>query len=229
MNKGIFISGTGTDIGKTYVTALIVKKLADAGLNTTYYKAALSGAEVENGNLVPGDAKFVCDIAGLKEKPENLVSYIYERAVSPHLATKYEGNPVDLKKVKNDFEALKEKYDYLIAEGSGGIICPIVYEDDNKIMLEDIIKTLGLDTIIIADAGLGTINSTVLTVKYMQSIGINVKGIILNNYIKDDFMHIDNKKMIEDILGIKVIATVSDGDKDLDIDAKELTDLFGEI
>ena len=87
MGKALFITGTGTDIGKTYVTGLIVKKLRDAGLNGGYYKAALSGAdEDENGNLLPGDALFVKEMAGIDEQTENLVSYIYKEAVSPHLA-----------------------------------------------------------------------------------------------------------------------------------------------
>lgn len=55
MAKGLFVTGTGTDVGKTYVTALIVKKLREAGLNAGYYKAALSGAERVDGHLVPGD------------------------------------------------------------------------------------------------------------------------------------------------------------------------------
>lgn len=229
MNKGIFITGTGTDIGKTYVTALIVKKLIDNGYNSIYYKAALSGADINGTELIPGDAKYVCDIAGIDKNPSELVSYVYERAVSPHLATKYEGNPVNLDIVKGDFENLKSQYDFLIAEGSGGIICPIVYEDDNKIMLEDIIKKLNLETILVADAGLGTINGTVLTAKYMENLDIKINGIILNNYIKDDFMHIDNKKMIEDMLNIPVIATVEKNDSELNINIENLIKVFGEI
>ena len=65
MAKGIFITGTGTDIGKTYVTGLVVKKLRDCGDDAGYYKAALSGAVKRNGRLVPGDAEFVCDMASV--------------------------------------------------------------------------------------------------------------------------------------------------------------------
>lgn len=229
MSKGIFITGTGTDIGKTYVTALIVKKLVDEGLKSTYYKSALSGADIIDNKIVPGDAKYVCDIAGLKNDPNSLVSYIYKRAVSPHLATKYEGNPLDLNKVLDDFNSLKKENDYIVVEGSGGIICPIVYEENKKIMLEDIIKKLNLDTILIADAGLGTINQIVLTAEYMKSKNINIKGIILNNFIEDDYMHIDNKKMVEDMLNIPVIATVKENDSELLISKEDLINLFKEV
>ncbi|MDD2524471.1 MAG: dethiobiotin synthase, partial [Endomicrobiaceae bacterium] len=67
MSKSIFITGTATDVGKTFVTGLIVKKLHDSGINAGYYKAALSGAEKINGQLIPVDAKYVCDVAGIKE------------------------------------------------------------------------------------------------------------------------------------------------------------------
>ena len=59
MSKGLFITATGTDVGKTYATALLVKKLVQAGLKAGYYKAALSGAEYRDGVLVPGDADYV--------------------------------------------------------------------------------------------------------------------------------------------------------------------------
>lgn len=69
MSKGIFITAIGTDVGKTYVTGLIVKKLRDAKLNAGYYKAALSGAEEQpDGTWLPGDAAFVGKIAGIPEK-----------------------------------------------------------------------------------------------------------------------------------------------------------------
>ena len=74
MSKGIFITATGTDIGKTFVTALIVKKLRDAGLNAGYYKAALSGAEEQpDGSWLPGDAAYVAKVSGMQEKGEELV------------------------------------------------------------------------------------------------------------------------------------------------------------
>ena len=67
--KGIFITATGTDVGKTYVTALILKKLREASVNAGYYKAALSGAYRNAGELIPGDAAYVASISGLTVSP----------------------------------------------------------------------------------------------------------------------------------------------------------------
>lgn len=225
MSKGIFITATGTDVGKTYVTGLLVKKLRDAGVNAGYYKAALSGAEVTENGLLPGDADFVARTAGIPEKPNDLVSYIYEEAVSPHLAAQREGNPVELAKIGEDFKAAAAKYEYLTMEGSGGIICPIRW-DEQKILLEDIIKYLDLGTLVIANAALGSINACVLTLYYLKEHGIPVRGIILNNYDDSDFMQVDNKKMIEEIGGVPVIACVKAGAKDIDIDVELLKSLY---
>lgn len=231
MSKGLFVLGTGTDIGKTYVTGLILKYMRDNGYDATYFKAALSGAvRDENGLLIPGDAVEVLSMANLKEDTDFLVPYIYETAVSPHLASQIEGNPVDLTVVKEAYDEVSKKYDYIVMEGSGGIVCPIRYEgkdDENNIMLEDIIKYLGLDVILIADAGLGTINSIVTTVEYLKNRNIHVCGIIMNNY-KDELMENDNIKMVEDLCDVPVIAKVYENDKNLslDVDANELISYF---
>ncbi|MDY2986619.1 MAG: dethiobiotin synthase [Peptoniphilus sp.] len=222
--KGLFIVGTDTDIGKTYVTALLLKKMLEVGMNAIYYKGALSGAELVDGKLVPGDATYVKEIAGIEESVENLVPYVYETAVSPHLAAQIEGNAVELGKVVEGYKRLSEKYDYVVMEGSGGIICPISY-GENTLMLEDFITELNLPSVLIADAGLGTINHTFLTVYYMKQKGLELKGIILNNY-DGSLMQGDNLKMIEELTGVPVIAKVEYGSADLDIEESILRGLF---
>lgn len=226
MGKGLFITATGTDVGKTYVTGLIVKKLCEAGLRASYYKAALSGAERRGNKLISGDAQFVKEIAGLNMSLEEMVSYVYERAVSPHLAAQIEGNAVELEKVKEDYLKQASQYEYITVEGSGGIICPIRLDETKEIWLEDIIKALQLETIVVADAGLGTINHVVLTISYIQSHGMKVKGIILNHYHKGNIMEEDNLKMIEKVTGVPVITTVTDGAQDLNIAVEELIKLY---
>lgn len=228
MSKGIFITATGTDVGKTFVTALIVKLLRQHGLNAGYYKAALSGAEYIDGKLIAGDAQYVCDVSLLKEEPNSLVSYIYETAVSPHLASQIENKPVEMDVILSDFNKVKDKFDFITVEGSGGIVCPIRM-DHKTIMLTDIIKELNLDVIIIAPAALGSINSTVLTVNYTKNLGICIKGIILNQYDKENFLHLDNKNKIEELTGIPVIACVPEHSSNLDIDIEALIALYKEI
>lgn len=226
MSKNIFITATGTDIGKTFVTALIVKKLRDNGIDCGYYKSALSGTENINGIEIPSDAEYVCKVSGLKEHYSDIVSYMYKNAVSPHLAAQIEGNPVCMDKVKSDFKACTQRHNYMVVEGSGGIICPIREDNKQRIVLTDIIKALDLDIIIVASAGLGTINAVVLTVEYARKLGISIKGIILNNFHKGDIMEEDNIAMIEKYTNIKVLACVEENATNIDIDLTTLTNLF---
>ena len=218
MNKGYFVTATGTDVGKTFVTALLVKKWRDSGIDAGYYKAALSGAEFCDGKWVAGDADYVKRIANLPDAQEQLVSYVYKEAVSPHLAARKEGNPVELAKVKADFEAACARHEFIFAEGSGGIICPIRY-DAQKIFLEDIIKTVNLPILVVTTAALGSINACVLTVEYARSRGLDIRGLIVNRYGSSGNLEMedDNIRMMQDLTGLEILAKIKDGDTDLGV------------
>ena len=226
MSKGIFIIAIGTDMGKTYISGLILKKLRDKGYDAGYYKAAISGAVKENGEFISSDAHYVNEVSGLNEDIHNMVSYMYESEVSPHLAQKIEGNKIDLKKIKDDYNNIQSKYDYILIEGSGGIVCPIRYDDECKIMLEDIIKMFELNVLIVTKSSLGSINDTVLTCEYLKRKKIGVEGIIMNDYQEDNILHIDNKNMIEELTGIDVIIKVKGHCEDMDISCENLLKLF---
>ena len=225
MGKALFVTGTGTDIGKTYVTGLIVKCLRDAGLSAGYYKAALSGAEVAaDGTLLPGDALHVARVAGLNAA-DVTVSYVYRDAVSPHLAAQIEHRPMDFAKVAEDYRRAKERTDYLTVEGSGGIICPLRWDDDEHVVLDDLAVRLGLAALVVADAGLGTINAAVLTAEHLHARGIPLRGFIFNNW-QGGLMQEDNVRMVEEITGARVLARVPHGAAELPMGADVLAVLY---
>lgn len=226
MSKNLFITGTGTDVGKTYVTGLILKKLRESGKNAAYFKAAMSGNDRrEDGSLIPGDALHVKTVSGAEQPLEEMCPYVYETAVSPHLASKIEGNPVNLAHVLEEFDKVCGRYEYVTAEGSGGILCPLRF-DDQKLQLEDFIKARELGCLIVADAGLGTINAVVLTVEYMKARGIPVKGLLFNHYEPGNILHEDNLRMCEIMTGQKVLACVKDGDTEIEISPEILAGLY---
>ncbi|MDD3242827.1 MAG: dethiobiotin synthase [Eubacteriales bacterium] len=226
MSKKLFITGTGTDMGKTYIAGLIVKKLKESGRSAAYYKAAMSGnLSRADGSLIPGDALQVKTMSGIDQSLESMCPYVYENAVSPHLASRMEGNPVQLCVVKQTFHDVCQHYDYVTVEGSGGILCPLCF-DEARIQLEDVVKELNLSSVLVADAGLGTINSVVLTAEYMRARGLPVKGIILNHFHPGDPMEEDNKFMCEVMTGLKVLACVQQGDTSLAMDAAALAALY---
>ena len=151
--------------------------------------------------------------------------YIYEAAVSPHLASRIEGNPVQMKAVLEGFRKASDSYEYITLEGSGGILCPLSF-DEEELWLPDVIKACGAGCLLVADAGLGTINSVGLTAFYMKEQGIPLKGIIFNHFIPGDVMQEDNRKMCEHLTGAKVVACVREGDTELDISPKALKSLY---
>ena len=200
MAKALFITGTGTDVGKTFVTGLIVKKLQENGKKAAYYKAAMSGNErCMDHHLIPGDAQYVKDISGILQPLEEMCPYIYEQAFSPHLASRIEGNPVCMDVVCQGFHKVCEQYDYITMEGSGGILCPIRYD------------------------------SVVLTVEYMRAHNLPIKGIIFNHFHPGNIMEEDNLHMCESLTGLKVLACVQDHDTDLSMDAKLLATLYPNV
>ena len=221
MGKGLFITGTDTDVGKTYVTALLVKTLRKTGFDVGYYKAAISGAPT----VAESDAGFVNRFAGINEPEDMILSYLYQNAVSPHLAARIEGNPGEKEVILKAWERVTKAYPYVTMEGSGGIMCPIRHDEKAVYYLEDIIQWLHLPVLVVANAGLGTINHVVTTCEYIKKRHIPVKGILLNHW-KGGIMEEDNVKMIEEITGVKVLAKIRDGDSLLDIDAGEIISLY---
>lgn len=202
MSDCIFVTGTGTDVGKTFVTALIVKKLRGMGINAGYYKFAASGDEIDN---MPADAWHVKSVANLPDG--KFISYAYKESLSPHLAAQLASRPIELSVLERDFEAARNKFEFLVVEGSGGIICPLRF-DKQRIFLADLVKRFGLPVIIVADAGLGAINATCLTAEYLRAKDIPIRGVVLNRFRAENLIDVDNAKMIAALTALPIIAKV---------------------
>ncbi|PAB59888.1 dethiobiotin synthase [Anaeromicrobium sediminis] len=205
MGRGIFIVGTDTDVGKTFVTAGLVYKLKETGMDTCVFKPVLSGGIMENNQLIPGDVSFVKDVAGLDEEYENMNSYCFKDPVSPHIAAERSNVNIDRQKIINDYNKLSEKYEYVVVEGAGGVVVPIVR---NEYYIYDMVKDLDLEVIVVTRAGVGTINHTVLTIEFLRSKNINIKGIIVNGYT-GSYYEDDNINIIKDITGEKILGVVN--------------------
>jgi len=227
MSKCLFVTATGTDVGKTYISALLMKKLQKLKLNCTYYKPVLSGAFYENDELILGDCRYVVEQANLDIKPVECSTFYFEEMISPHLAAMRKGVEISSEKILEDFEKKKSEFEYIVIEGAGGITCPL--NMDKNYLMNDLISEMGVKTLIVADAGLGTLNYVLLTVEYAKNHGIEVAGIVLDNYDKKNFMHLDNKIFIEKLTDIKVVATVAKDEQELKISEKSLLEMFGEV
>lgn len=223
MNKSIFITGTGTDIGKTYTSALVMKKLLNEKYNACYFKPVLSGAEVINGTLYAGDIEYVKKISGLNVDTKLLGSYVFEDACSPHLAAELAEQPILIDKIVNDYKKLTEKFEYIISEGAGGIICP--FSNDNKpLYTKDIISALDTSVVLVSTTSLGSINNALLSISYMQQHYIDIRGIIFNGYTRN-IIDDDNIDFILKHTNVPLLSVIAKGAENINIDIKKL---FGE-
>lgn len=223
MSKSIFITGTGTDIGKTYVSALIMKKMISENMNACYFKPVLSGAENRGGQIYAGDIEYVKEISGLKEDTFNMGSFIYEYPASPHLSARLENKPFNMEKVVNDYNKLSERYEYILIEGAGGIFCPFT-DDFEPVYTKEIIKSLNTACVLVAGTTLGAINDVMLSIYYMRDKQIDIKGIIFNGF-KNSLIEQENIKFIIKHSGLKLLSVVNYKDNNINIDLKNV---FGE-
>ncbi len=223
--QAIFVTGTDTDVGKTYISALMCQELRQQGLNIGYYKAAASGTL----DFAASDAGRVKLQAQLPQPPASMLSYRYAAACSPHLAARQTQQFATRSQIIKDFNAVAATHDYLVMEGAGGIICPLTWQPSNHLMQADIVKALQLKVIVVAAAGLGTINHTCLTCYYLQTLGVAISGIVLNFFDKDDPMHQDNLAMIETLTQLHVCATVAPQGSALQLRQGALTSLFSAL
>ena len=205
MNRGIFITGTDTGVGKTFITAGITYVLNKNGLSSCSFKPIESGGRRGEKALLSNDSIFVKQVCGLDEYAENMNTHCLENEMSPHIAFELEGRQMEISDIKRDYMMLSSKYERVVVEGCGGIAVPIKRD---CFYVDDLIKALDLPCIIVARASLGTINHTILTVEYARSKGIDIKGIIINGY-EGGTIQDDNIKTIESATGIDIISKVS--------------------
>lgn len=176
MNKGLFITGTDTGIGKTVIAGAIIAAFRSRGINTGAMKPVETGCVTVGKNLYPSDGAFLKKLAQMEEPLNYITPSCFESPLSPLVASEIEGREVELEKIRYHFRRFTEKYDAIIVEGIGGLLVPI----RRNYYVLDLAKELDLPVVVVARASLGTINHTLLTVNYAIREGLSIAGIIMN-------------------------------------------------
>lgn len=192
--RGYFVIGTDTDIGKTFCSTLLYHGLREK--NGMYYKPIQSGGLSRNGRLYAPDVLSLCKFEGMDYK-EDMVSYVFEAEVSPHLASELENTKIEIKNIKKHFTDLCEFYDYLIVEGAGGLHVPLVRD---RYYIYDLIRDMGFPVILVSSAKVGSINHAVLTMQSLEKMGIPLHGIMFNRVKNTEESKVYEKDNIEIIL-----------------------------
>ncbi len=190
----LLITGTDTGVGKTFITYNLALALKEKGIKVACFKPVETGVKD-----IPEDGKLLSSATG--QPLEEVVPFRYKLPLSPYAGYLEEGWKVDLEQVKSKFFDLKGKYEVVLVEGAGGIAVPIVKDYDYS----DLAKDLDLEVLIVARAGLGTLNHTFLTCFYVQRKGLKIKGIVLNRFTGKDVSERTNPTIISERLGIEPI------------------------
>ncbi len=205
MTKGIFITGTDTGVGKTIVSAAIIRALIKKGVKAGAMKPIETGCIKARGKgqrakgkgqekiLIPSDGMFLKDMAGMDDPIDLIAPVRFEHPLAPMVAAELElGVKSDefgvkgLKKIFNAYKTLLKKYDFMVVEGVGGLLVPIIKRQRAKgkrqeaYFVSDLIREMKLSVIVVARPTLGTINHTLLTVNHALREGLNVLGVIIN-------------------------------------------------
>jgi dethiobiotin synthetase len=174
---GLFVTGTGTDVGKTVLSAALLAAMAAAGERVRAHKPVVTGLEDRSQSGWPHDHELLASVAGMR--PEEVAPLRYGPAVSPHLAARLAGEAIDpaalVAYARVAAKAAAGKEETLIVEGVGGLLVPLA--DD--LTVRDLAVALGLPLLIAAGPELGTINHTLLTLEAARAAGLDVHAVVL--------------------------------------------------
>ncbi|GAB5047332.1 dethiobiotin synthase [Thermodesulfovibrio sp. TK110] len=207
MKTGYFITGTDTGVGKTIVTAAILRSFIKKGLKVGAMKVIETGCLNKDGILLPSDGMLLRDMAEMNDSVDLITPIKMENPLSPLVASRLENAEVDIDRIFKSFETLKKKYDYLIIEGVGGLMVPLIKEEKRKTnfyFVRDLIKDMELPVIVVTRPALGTINHTLLTLEALKNKKIPVKGYIINfsEPAKNDIAEKTNPQVLKELIDI---------------------------
>lgn len=203
-SPGLFITGTNTGVGKTYVTALIAQQLVATGRRVGVYKPAASGCELRDGQWVSEDAEQLWRAAGKPKTLEAVAPQRFAAAVAPNVAARLEGKRVDSPLLREGLQTWRD-YDVTLVEGVGGLMSPI--SDDDLVI--DLAAEFAFPLMIVVANELGCINQTLQTIEVAQNRGLEVAGIVFNlaTSVQDESCE-TNQKEISRWTKTPVLATV---------------------
>ncbi len=192
--RAVFITATDTGVGKTFISYNLVYALKERGIRVGYLKPVETGVED-----LPEDGSLLASLTG--QPLEEVVPVTYKLPVAPYAGLLEEGRDFSLEKLKEHYLRLLERYEFLVVEGAGGIAVPV----KKGYNYADLAREWNLKTLLVARAGLGTINHTFLSVYYMRSRNIEPIAIIMNGFEGKDVSERTNPQIVEELTNLKVV------------------------
>jgi dethiobiotin synthetase len=176
---GLFITGTDTGVGKTYVGALIARALVADGRRVGVYKPAASGCRRQDGTLVSDDAVALWNAADRPGDLEHVCPQRFIAPLAPHLAARQQGAQLDAKLLRGGLDYWRQRAEVIVVEGAGGLMSPL----GDSLYVADLVEEFGFPLVVVSRNVLGTINQTLQTLIAAGAFrrGLPVAGVVLNH------------------------------------------------
>ena len=176
-----FITGTDTDVGKTYIASALIKHFCEQGLLTIGMKPVAAGAEMVNGRLINSDVTELIKAGNVDADIELINPYVFAPAIAPHIAAEQVGVTVSLDKIQQSFDALQSQVEVVVVEGAGGFCVPINRQET----MADLAIKLNLSVIMVVGVRLGCINHALMTAGSIKAAGLTLAGWVANRIDPD--------------------------------------------
>ncbi len=196
MNKGLFITGTDTGVGKTLVSCGIARLLKSWGVNVGVMKPIATGDR--------DDAKQLIKASGIKEEIDFVNPQFFKAPLAPSAAAPLEGREVDSESIYKAYWHLSKKYDVMVVEGIGGVKVPL----GESTYVADLIEALRLPVVLVSRAGLGTLNHTLLSLDALAEKKIPVLGVLFNGGTGKTLAEKTNPEDLQDHTTVQVLGSL---------------------
>jgi dethiobiotin synthetase len=195
---GVFVTGTGTEVGKTVVAAAIARTLATEGQRVAVFKPAVTG--LDEG--VETDHALLRRASGSAQSDEEIAPYRYGPPASPHLAAALAGQEIDPAQLRQAASAAAQGADAIVCEGVGGLLVPL----SPSYLVRDLAADLGYPVVVVGGPGLGTINHTLLTLESARAAGLEVAAVVLTPWPEEQTeIEASNRETIATLGGAPVL------------------------
>ena len=201
--KSIFITGTDTDVGKTYITAGLAVTLRKMGIDVGIMKPFAAGTKQKKG-FKSEDVEILANAAQVND-PEKLVNpQFFPIPASPYTAWKNLKIKPKINLILSSFQKLSKLHSTILVEGMGGIMTPIL----QNYFVTDLIKEMKIPTILVTRTKIGTVNHTIMTVKMCEKYKIPIKGIIINNFDSNGYKTKELTRDLKSLTHIPILGSI---------------------
>ncbi|MCB0877248.1 MAG: dethiobiotin synthase [Solirubrobacterales bacterium] len=196
--RSVFVTGTGTEVGKSVVSAVIAATAASDGLSVAVFKPAVSGLD-EGGEA---DHELLARAAGSRQSEDEIAPYRYGPPVSPHLAAAMADEEIDTDLLVGAAETAAAGSDAIVCEGVGGLMVPLKPD----YLVRNLAAELGYPLVIVAPPGLGTINHTLLTIEAAWAAELEVESVVMTPWPEEPArLEESNRETVEELTGVEVL------------------------